>query len=142
MSSRAWNICVVVCGLPALAAGCSSHRAPAPMRSTLAGVFTAEQATRGEGIYASMCRSCHSGQTHSVAFKTNWSGRPLWKLYDFVHDKMPRDDPGSLRQEEYVAVVAYLLRLNGMPSGAAELRSEAAALWFDTLTSTREPVAR
>jgi predicted outer membrane repeat protein len=115
------------------------------MRSTLTGVFTAEQATRGGVIYATTCRSCHSGQTHSVSFKTTWSGHALWKLYDYIRHKMPRDDPGSLTHEEYTAVLAYLLRLNGMPVGWTALPADAPTLKsirFDTLRSTEGDVAR
>jgi hypothetical protein len=41
---------------------------------------------------------------------------------------MPRDDPGSLTAEEYAAVVAYMLRLNGRPPGERELPADAEAL--------------
>jgi hypothetical protein len=34
---------------------------------------------------------------------------------------MPQDNPGSLKRKEYVDVVAYLFRLNGLPAGDAEM---------------------
>ncbi len=41
---------------------------------------------------------------------------------------MPEDDPGSLRPEEYAAAIAYILQLNGIPSGSATLPSQRADL--------------
>jgi hypothetical protein len=41
---------------------------------------------------------------------------------------MPKNDPGSLADEDYVDAIAYLLRLNGMPVGTRELPADSLAL--------------
>jgi hypothetical protein len=41
---------------------------------------------------------------------------------------MPQNEPGSLTPEEYILVVAYLLRMNGLPAGETELPADPAAL--------------
>ncbi len=41
---------------------------------------------------------------------------------------MPKNYPGSLSEQEYVDVMSYLLSMNGMPAGAAELPSDSLAL--------------
>ena len=41
---------------------------------------------------------------------------------------MPKNDPGILTPREYADLSAYLLMLNGMPAGSAELPADAAAL--------------
>ena len=33
----------------------------------------------------------------------------------------PKNDPGSLGADEYAGVVAYMLRMNGMPPGVKQL---------------------
>ncbi len=42
-------------------------------------------------------------------------------LFDFVSTVMPFQEPGILSDEEYYAVLAYLMRLNGIDYGAAAL---------------------
>ena len=42
---------------------------------------------------------------------------PVGNLFQHISTAMPQDDPGSLAPEEYVAVVAYMLQLNGRPAG-------------------------
>ena len=94
----------------------------APPRSTRAGVYTAAQAERGAEVYAGMCRSCHAPATHSdVTFAKAWNGRPLAELFQYVSEQMPKNDPGGLAPEQYADVIAYLLRMNAMPAGTAEL---------------------
>ena len=37
---------------------------------------------------------------------------------------MPEDNPGSLTDEEYVDVIAYMLSVGGMPAGEVDLRPD------------------
>jgi hypothetical protein len=41
---------------------------------------------------------------------------------------MPKNDPATLTPEESAQVIAYLLKINGVPSGETELSADAAAL--------------
>ena len=41
---------------------------------------------------------------------------------------MPEDNPGSLTDEEYVDVIAYMFSVGGMPAGEDELRPEPGGL--------------
>ena len=101
---------------------------PAPS-TTAAGVYTNVQADRGENIYQSMCVSCHPLITYTGAqFKQNWANRPLVDLYDWVFEKMPKNEPGILSPQESTQVFAYILRLNMMPPGKTELAPDRAAL--------------
>ncbi len=97
--------------------------------STLAGVYTAQQARRGEETYMSICVGCHSAGTYvGPEFVAKWSGRPLSDLFEVMAEQMPKDDPGSLEAGEYAQVIAYLLRQNKMPAGKSELPADPAAL--------------
>ena len=115
--------CIVVGG-----ASTATAQARSEMRSTLTGVFTDAQAARGKDIYIGTCRECHTPASHTgVVFKNLWGGKRLSDLLDFMQEKMPKNSPGSLTGEEYAAVTAYILLLNGLPSGADELPSDATA---------------
>jgi mono/diheme cytochrome c family protein len=90
--------------------------------STLNGVYTNDQATRGRYVYLGSCRYCHTAETHTgKVFAEWWKGKQLSELYSFVLERMPKNDPGSLAPEDVADVVAYLLKLNAMPVGKAEL---------------------
>jgi mono/diheme cytochrome c family protein len=91
-------------------------------KTTLAGIYTTAQAKQGEEIYYGMCISCHPKGTYAGAgFKTNWNNRPLWDLWDWISNKMPKNDPGSLEPGQVVQVMAYILQQNKMPAGTAPL---------------------
>jgi mono/diheme cytochrome c family protein len=106
---------------------------PAPPRAgaltTGSGVYTAQQAMRGEQTYSSTCISCHPPGWYSLpAFKDKWNGLPLSKLFDVVTETMPKNEPGSLTDREYVDAIAFILRANRMPAGKTELPADPAAL--------------
>ena len=83
----------------------------------------------GEDVYAGMCTGCHTTASHTGdVFSNAWAGRPLSELYVFIKGAMPKNEPGSLAPEEYAAIVAYLLKLNGMPAGKEKLPADSAAL--------------
>jgi len=46
---------------------------------------------------------------------------PVGSLFEHVSTKMPQNRPGSLSDQEYADVVAYLLQINGRPAGEREL---------------------
>ena len=104
-----------------------SAQAPAA-KTTKAGVYSAPQAARGEQTYMSTCVSCHPPATYKGAVFLNWQGRSLGDLLAFLSEKMPKNDPGSLSAKEYTQVMAFLLKINGMPAGRAELPADPAAL--------------
>lgn len=97
--------------------------------STRAGVYTVEQAERGRITYAGMCRSCHSAASHSGAtFEKWWKGRTVADLFTFTSTQMPKNNPGSMNPDEYADVIAYLLKLNAMPTGTYPLAADSATL--------------
>ena len=102
-------------------------QAPAA-KTTKERVYSAPQAARGEQTYMNTCVSCHPPATYKGAVFLNWQGRSLADLLDFLTEKMPKNDPGSLSAKEYAQVMAFLLKINGMPAGQAELPSNPAAL--------------
>ena len=103
--------------------------APPKVVTTSSGVYTSPQASRGEQTYMNICVSCHPKGTYTApAFREKWNGNALSELYTFVSTSMPKMEPGTLEPEEYAQVIAYLLKINGMPPGKTELPADAKAL--------------
>lgn len=98
-------------------------------RTTAAGVYTDEQANRGRDTYQMQCKSCHTPASHTgPTFATWWDKKRLSELYAFVTTRMPKNEPGSLQPDEYADLVAYLLKLNELPSGSDPLPADSVAL--------------
>jgi mono/diheme cytochrome c family protein len=114
----------------------SAAKGPRPSGpSTQVGVYTNEQANRGKQVYAGSCRSCHSPTSHTgQVFVDWWQNKRLSELYNYIANQMPKNDPGTLAPEDVADVVAYLLKMNQMPTGSAELYPDADSLkkfWID-----------
>lgn len=106
-------------------------------RSVRDGVYSHAQAQRGEHLFESICTSCHELEefTGSGGYLELAEGQSLWETFDYVAAEMPEDDPGSLQPDEYAAVLAYLLRAYGLPSGTTELVADRERL--ETLAMAR-----
>ena len=127
----------LIAGIALAASGCGKGGNP---NSTLGGAYTKEQADRGKLIYGTTCVSCHAGMGNHTGpvFRTRWGGFPLMELFGYISNNMPKNDPGALSPDEYVAVMAYLLQLNGMPAGNRPLAVDTTslkAIIYDTVTT-------
>jgi cytochrome c2 len=99
------------------------------VRTTMDGVYTLAQANRGRDIFAASCVSCHTASQHSgPPFRNKWFGRSLGDLFAYIRKEMPKNEPGSMSDEDYVRALAYLLRVNGMPTGSVPLAADPAEL--------------
>ncbi len=126
--ARAARLAAVATVLSALPAGLGAQPF-VPQRSTVDGVFTAAQAKRGADIYNMLCQSCHSVESHTgTPFRNNWVGKPLAELFGYISSEMPKTEPGSLSPDEYTLVLAYILKMNGMPAGRRALTANVAQL--------------
>jgi S-disulfanyl-L-cysteine oxidoreductase SoxD len=94
------------------------------------GVFTAEQATKGEAVYKEQCAACHgdnlegSGPMPPLAgkdFLSNWQGKTVGDLFEKTQTSMPATAPGTLTPEQTAHVVAYMLGQSKYPAGAMAL---------------------
>jgi mono/diheme cytochrome c family protein len=98
---------------------------PAPVAEPTQATFTAEQATRGQRTFTTICATCHGrNEFTGPIFALTWKEEPVGNLYEFVSTNMPQDQPGSLTPEEYAAVIAYVLQLNGLTPGQRELPAD------------------
>jgi mono/diheme cytochrome c family protein len=108
------------------------------MRSTQDGVYTVAQATQGRDLFAMACQSCHTPNVHAgPPFRSKWFGRSLGDLFEYLQESMPKADPGSLSDEEYLLAIAYLMRINGMPTGSTPLAADLKVLHRIRIDSVR-----
>jgi mono/diheme cytochrome c family protein len=105
---------------------------------TGAGLYTASQAQQGAVIYARQCAVCH-GDTlaggagpalKGMAFNEMATSEHLTikSLLDVTSRTMPLTAPGSLKQEEYAALTAFILQQSGFPAGDEPLSEKSANL--------------
>ncbi len=106
------------------------------------GVFTKEQAARGEPIVSGTCAKCHgrvlngAGEADQppspaiarVGFLTRWDGRTVATLFDYIKSTMPKDNPGQLTDQQYADVIADMLSVSKVPAGDTELPADPTAL--------------
>jgi mono/diheme cytochrome c family protein len=102
-----------------------------------AGVYTEEQAKRGEVVAAKLCTSCHGPDLTGgeagpalvgLEFIGNWTNLTMADFFDRVHSTMPADSPGTMTPQQTSDVSAYVLKLNKYPAGTTELSSDLGAL--------------
>jgi S-disulfanyl-L-cysteine oxidoreductase SoxD len=96
--------------------------------SVLAGAYTAEQAKRGQALYAKECAACHGDTLGGMDPIPALSGADFvghWKnvgeLFDKTSTTMPAIAPGSLSGEQVADVISYILSVNKYPAGSTEL---------------------
>ena len=110
------------------------------LRTVWSGVFTDEQAMRGQQTYIKTCGHCHrddlTGGGSEVGapalrgpiFTYRWQDQPLSELFLTIGTTMPQNKPDSLTPQAVIDVVSFLLKANEMPPGTVELPAEVATL--------------
>ena len=115
-------------------------------RSVWDGVYTAEQAKRGEALYGQHCAACHGGTLLGAEaapaltgfeFGSNWNGLTLGDLFERIRTSMPSDDPGKVSAQQKVDIVSHMLRVGGFPAGTNELPRDAQVLTQIKYLSTK-----
>ena len=132
--------------VPISTAPTASGQGAAGGKTTQDGVYTAEQAARGQTKYSQNCASCHgsdlsgSGQGPALAgdpFTQVWNGRTADELFGVTRSTMPMGNVGSLSPADYADIIAYMLKVNQFPAGSNELKSDPAALKAITITGRK-----
>lgn len=96
--------------------------------------FTEPQVTKGRTVYAKSCAVCHGANLEGAAgvaltgvtFARSWGdGQHRSRdFYDIVATTMPKNAPGTLPQEDNLALLAFILAKNGYPAGPQRLTLE------------------
>lgn len=103
----------------------------AQQRTVWDGVYTDEQATRGEALYGEQCVKCHGATLQGngegalpltgATFKSTWNGVSMGAMFDRVRLSMPQDKPSTMTRQQVADVLAFILRANKFPAGQTEL---------------------
>ena len=144
---RGLNLAAAVVGLAAvgltIAGGLTPSLGPVPsvvveaaQQPAAGGSFTTEQADAGWTVYLQQCGECHGPNLdgmeapplRGVDFLNGWAGRTTDELFAYVRDEMPPGLGGSLSDQVYLNLVAYLLDANGAWPGDAPLTAAAALM--------------
>ena len=92
-------------------------------------VYSQTQASAGSTLFSTSCAGCHGANLEGVAappltgaaFMRKWTGKSVDDLFYIISHDMPADNPASLKQDEYVAILAFILSKNGYPAGSTAL---------------------
>ena len=110
------------------------------------GVFTEEQAMRGQETYRLECAACHlddmlgdgiAPPLVGVPFSFRWSDLSVGDMFMAIRTTMPQGAPASLSVSGYVDIVAYMLKVNEFPTGDDELPTDTDVL--ESIIITEKP---
>lgn len=99
-------------------------------RSVWDGVYTEEQAKRGQPLYNQHCASCHGDSMTGGEmapplaggeFLSNWNGLTVGDLFERIRTTMPLGKPGKLSRDVNSDITAYMLNFGQFPAGQTEL---------------------
>jgi cytochrome c len=120
-------------------------------RTTNDGVYTEAQAGRGKELYNKYCATCHeedlSGKAISDSetakalkgdrFLGDWTDVSVADFFSKTKTTMPMQTPGSLTAQEYVDMIAFILKANSFPAGQQELPPAVEALKAITIAKNK-----
>ena len=83
--------------------------------------FTPEQASAGRAAYEQNCSMCHGANLRQLPeallagreFAADWGNRGTNQFVALMRTTMPVGNPGSLPEETYTVIAAYILQFNG-----------------------------
>lgn len=131
-AGRILALCIVgsLMSLPVGAQQADENGPPVELTRALGdGVYTLEQGVRGEELVELHCRLCHSrDEWTSPIYFDAYLGFPISRLYESISTTMPPPPALQLTPQEYVDIIAYILRINGAPPGERELPAEVEGL--------------
>ncbi len=110
------------------------------------GVYKADQAERGKGVFQTHCSTCHASDltgNSAPALVGEGFTKPrdftnLSQLFTQIRTRMPQNAPASLTDAAYLDVMTYILQGNRFPAGGEELRANAASLEGIVMITNKE----
>jgi alcohol dehydrogenase (cytochrome c) len=87
---------------------------------------SAEQVDRGQRVYGASCAHCHGVELEGTVgpalvgprFLYSWAKKGADDLYYILRTTMPKPAVGSLSEQAYADVMAFMLQRNGMAAGS------------------------
>ena len=99
-------------------------------KSAWAGIYTNDQAARGEAAYRERCGSCHGAALEGTddapplagpEFRGDFDEMNIADLFEKIEYTMPANRRGGLSEQQSADLVSYILKFNGFPAGASGL---------------------
>ncbi|MBD2861971.1 S-layer homology domain-containing protein [Paenibacillus oceani] len=125
---RKWLIAAAI-GTVALAAAALPFQQPPTSAQTNAGSASGTLSS-GEELYKQHCLSCHAadgaGRGSNPALTTERFKKKYGtfeEAYGYISTEMPQNAPATLRNEDYEAIVNYVLSLNGIPTELSDIEA-------------------
>jgi mono/diheme cytochrome c family protein len=121
------NVTAVAFALVAIAGSSGLTAAPATPTAS----YTTEQAYRGRLQYYESCAECHGGKLEGVFGPAladgddNLQYQAVKDVYGYMSTHMPHGNPMSLTDDQYVAIMAFLMQSHGLPAGSQALTKRA-----------------
>ena len=102
---------------------------------TAAAPFTQDQVDAGRYDYLTNCSSCHGKELSSATapaltgkfFSSSWSKHTIADLFTYIQSKMPHGQGGTLSDDTYANIVAFILSKNGAKAGNEPLTATTSA---------------
>jgi mono/diheme cytochrome c family protein len=97
------------------------------------GIYSADQAHRGEAMYKTQCTACHGDALDGVGpypplsgndFLSKYTDKPVLNVYDMIQKLMPATAPGTLTRPQAADLLAYILSFNKYPAGKSDLPND------------------
>ena len=125
-------LCATSLALLCISAEGTSNQSPWDeiYKSNWAGIYTNDQAVRGQSAYRSSCAACHgatlegSDDAPPLAgpdFVEDWNCANIADLFEKIQYTMPANQPGRLDREQVAEILSYILKVNLSPAGNDEL---------------------
>lgn len=112
--------------------------AQSPAYELSGGAISQEQVERGEAAFMTNCAGCHGDDLRSVdsnapdlrgpTFQYGWANAPLSEKFEKITTTMPPGMGGSLDDQTYADIMAFILATNGVEPGDQELPGDGVAL--------------
>lgn len=118
-------------------AGTGSTVAAQTEKSQWDGVYSTEQAKRGDPLYAEHCAGCHAGDLSGgeIApalaggeFSANWNDLTVGDLFERIRISMPQGNPSGLSRAQKADILAFILSKGNYPAGESELPTQTEVL--------------
>ncbi len=98
-----------------------------PPPSSTVPSYTDAQARMGQTLFYEHCAECHG-----AAGEGNWAPallletgnvqwQPVYYVYSYMQQHMPAGDANALRKDEYINIMAFLLKSHGHAAGSSAL---------------------
>lgn len=134
-----------VAAAAALAAVLGAGGIAARSSASIPAIYTSAQATSGAKLFAANCASCHGDHLEgnvgpaltgpNLVTLAKHTKLKVGDLFGFMALQMPLNAPASLKKDQYAAIMAYILKVNGYPAGSKALTYAAAMNSPVTMTS-------